>query len=522
MQVGVLLSISKIRHRPARPAPPIHDTRTGSRDGKPAVHRIFLHSPAHAFTVAVFHHDDRTSVKTAIIGFAAAVMLACSSARAEDAQGYWSGTIGNAINVFVQFNKSAEGQWEGILSVPQQNLTGKVDDLEVTPEKISFAVRRLRANYSARWNADEKAWVGAWSQGRLTPLNFARADAQALDALKPKRPQEDAIAARAPASGSSEVNIVNGAANVTLAATFTVPPGKGPFPAVVLVHGSGSINRDGESFGHRPFLVLADHLSRQGIAVLRYDKRGVGKSSGNLREATTLDLATDAEAAVRFLRGRAEVDAGHIGVIGHSEGGLIAPLLASRDAAIGFVVLLAAPGIRGDGLLLEQLDLQARARGVPESAIARDRALTQALFAAMTAEPKLDDAVRKAGLIFDEAERKGEIPAGTGKSMLQRFGTPWFHSLLSYEPAPALQATRQPILVLNGELDLQVPAAAVLPAIRTALKDNPRAVVKALPKLNHEFQTAKTGSRAEYGQIEETLAPLLLDTVSDWIRATVR
>jgi len=208
-------------------------------------------------------------------------------------------------------------------------------------------------------------------------------------------------------------------------------------------------------------------------------------------------------------------------VVGHSEGGLIAPLLASRDPGIGFVVMLAGPGVRGDRLLVEQQALLARARGVPEAAIEKDRTMNRALFAAMVEEPTLEAARTKAGLILAEAERKGDLPAGLGAAALERFGTPWFRELLAYEPAPVLQAVRQPILVLNGERDLQVPAAMNLTAIRGALKSNSRAVVKELPALNHLFQTARTGAGTEYADIEESVAPLALDTVSEWILATV-
>lgn len=460
-------------------------------------------------------------MKTIWIGAALAAALATGTAHAEDARGYWSGAIGNSLNVIIRVNSSAEGRWQATMSVPKQHLETEVEDLVVTPEQVSFALPRFRASYTARWNAQENAWVGMWTQGRSSPLVLRRIEAQALAAVTPKRPQEAAIAARTPAYASSEVRFSNAAAKVELAGTFTVPEGAGPFPAVVLVHGSGSLDRDGDVFGHKSFLVLADHLARQGIAVLRYDKRGVAKSSGSLKDATTFDLADDAEAAVEFLRGRAEVDGRKIGIVGHSEGGLIAPLVASRNRAVAFVVMLAGPGVRGELLLVEQLALTAKARGVPADAIGKERALNQALFAAVVSEPKLEDARRKAGLVMDDAERTGVLPAGRGKTLIDRFATPWFHSMLSYEPAPALKATRQPVLVLNGELDLQVPAAIDLAAIRTALSGNARAVVKQMPALNHLFQTAGTGAIAEYGVIEETMAPAALETIGDWIRATV-
>ena len=455
-------------------------------------------------------------MKTILISMAAALAMALVPAHAEDAQGLWTGSIANSLRVTVKFDKTADGKWEATMSVPTQNLMTKVENVTVTADKIGFELTRLRASYAATWNEQDQAWTGTWTQGRGAPLNLKRITEEAA---RPKRPQEEAIAARPATYTSTDIAFDN--ADVKLAGTFTVPQGQGPFPAVVLVHGSGSIDRDGSVFGHRPLLVLADHLNRQGIAVLRYDKRGVGKSGGKLKEATTRDLAADAEAALRFLRSRPEVDGKRIGVVGHSEGALVAPLLASRDPGIGFVVMLAGPGVRGERLLVEQHALLARARGVPEAAIEKDRILNRALFAAMANEPTLEAARTKAGLILAEAERKGDLPAGLGATALERFGTPWFRELLAYEPAPVLQAVRQPILVLNGERDLQVPADLDLPPIRTALAANPRAVVKELPGLNHLFQTAKTGSIEEYGQIEETFAPAALDTIAGWIKTTV-
>jgi uncharacterized protein len=459
-------------------------------------------------------------MKIKLLGLIAALALATSPASAEDATGYWGGRIANSLNVFLQFKKSPDGLWDGTMAVPQQGVTLKVDQLVVTEEQLSFKLAALNAGFTARWNEQSHAWEGSWSQqGQSLPLTLERTDA---NAQKPKRPQEAAIAARQPGYTSSEVNFANAPANVTLSGTFSVPQGKGPFPAVVLVHGSGPLGRDEEILAHKPFLVLADHLARRGIAVLRYDKRGIGQSTGVYKGATTFDFASDAEAAVRFLRSRPEVDTRRIGIIGHSEGGLIAPLVAARDPELDFIVMLAGPGVRGELLLAEQMRLGAKANGMPDDLVAKEDALNRTLLAAMASEPQLDAAIAKMRQAEEVATRNGAVPAETVKQRSQQFSSPWMHAFLRHEPGPVLQSIRQPVLALNGERDLQVPAAMDLSAIRVALKDNPRAVVKELPQLNHLFQTAPTGATQEYFTVDETFAPLALDTISEWILATVK
>ncbi len=457
-------------------------------------------------------------MKSTLRGLLAAFALIATPALAEDAAGHWKGRIANSLSLFLEFGKAADGRWEGKLNVPQQGMVSKVDELVVTDQELSFKLLALKAGFSARWSDERRAWVGNWSQGgQRVPLDLVRTDA---DAMTPKRPQEAAIAARAPGYASSEVGFANEAAGLTLAGSFSVPQGKGPFPAVVLVHGSGPLDRDQNIFGHRQFLVLADHLARQGIAVLRYDKRGTGKSGGVYKDATTFDFAADAEAAVRFLRGRAEVDARRIGIVGHSEGGVIAPVVAARDPGLAFVVMLAAPGVRGELLMAEQITRGTRANGMPEEMIAKEAVLNRALLAALASEPRLETAVEKARLVMEDAERRGSLPAGVARQRFQLLSTAWFHPFLRHEPGPVLQSIRQPVLAVNGERDVQVPATMNLGAIRSALKDNPRAVVKELPGLNHLLQTAPTGAGREYTEIEESIAPAALTLVSDWILAT--
>jgi pimeloyl-ACP methyl ester carboxylesterase len=314
--------------------------------------------------------------------------------------------------------------------------------------------------------------------------------------------------------------------DIHLAGTLTLPPGEGPFPAVVLITGSGAQNRDEELLGHRPFLVLADHLTRAGIAVLRVDDRGVGGSTGSVPQSTSADFAGDVLAGVRFLKGHPRIAPGRIGLLGHSEGGLIAPLAASRSADVAFIILLAGPGVPGAEILPAQVEAIDRASGMPEERIRKQVDLTRADLRLMRAEKDptaLRAQLKKLFAEHSDALDPKEIQAGGTDALVEQqvkaFSSPWFRYFLDYDPRPVLRLVRVPVLALNGELDRQVPVEQNLPAIEQALREgkNPDVTVRRMPGLNHLFQTARTGSPAEYSTIDETLSPALLDTVTHWI-----
>jgi pimeloyl-ACP methyl ester carboxylesterase len=338
-----------------------------------------------------------------------------------------------------------------------------------------------------------------------------------------RRPQEP----RPPFPYRSEEVTVESVPGVRLAGTLTIPPGAGPHPAVVLVSGSGPQDRDETLMSHKPFLVLADHLSRNGIAVLRLDDRGVGRSTGSFAAATSADFANDAAAAVRWLRARAEVADDRVGIIGHSEGGMIAPMVASTTPEVAFIVLLAGPGIPSRELLVMQGALISRAGGETEREIRRTSALQREMFTAIaqTADSaalhqRMREIVRRyqASLTPEERARPDASDA-TLEAAINAMMSPWYRWFMRYDPAPALRATRVPVLALNGALDLQVPADENLAGIEQALRaaGNRDVTVEKLPGLNHLFQTARTGAPSEYGEIEETMSPAVLQRVSAWI-----
>ncbi len=269
--------------------------------------------------------------------------------------------------------------------------------------------------------------------------------------------------------------------------------------------------------GHQLFLVLADHLTRAGIAVLRYDKRGTGQSSGDYDKATTLDFADDAQAGMAYLRTRKDIDPRHIGLIGHSEGGLIVPIVATRDPKTAFIVMMAGPGVFGADVWIEQQRLLLKAAGRDDKRIATSSDLRKRMISIVRTEKDSTLAAEKLrASISAEEEAKG-LPPDAIEALVRQINSNWFRSFLDYDPAPTLAKVRCPVLALNGSKDLQVPAEQNLPVIRTALASNPDAEVDELPNLNHLFQTAKTGGIGEYGQIEETMAPIALQTITTWV-----
>ena len=314
----------------------------------------------------------------------------------------------------------------------------------------------------------------------------------------------------------SDVTFTNPRAGIQLAGTLSVPVGPGPFPAVVLVSGSGPMNRDEEVFGHRPFAVLADHLARRGLVVLRYDKRGVGKSTGDFAQATTLDFADDATAAWDFLAARPEVDEKQLGAVGHSEGGMIVPTLAAKRPKTAFIVMLAGVGMTGGDLELLQNSLLKKAGGVDPEDLAYEQETIRRWISMVKAgdtDTRIEEALRP---------RLEATAAKTGEDAtraIARLHSPWWRCILTHSAIPDLEKVRCPVMALNGSKDLQVPPRENLVPIARALAGagNTDFLIREIPGLNHLFQHAITGSESEYGKIKEPIAPEVVAMVGDWI-----
>ena len=316
---------------------------------------------------------------------------------------------------------------------------------------------------------------------------------------------------------SETMTFRNEEAGVRLEGTLTRPESKAPVPGVVLVAGSGPSNRNAAIMGHRPFLVLADALTRRGLAVLRFDERGVGRSGGSQDGATTADLAGDVAAAVEALAHRSDVDASRIGIIGHSEGGLIGPMVATQTDDVSFLVLLATPGISGDAILAHQLDRRIRRQGANRRVRALQRGTQQHIFDVLKQDA--DSAAIASELRKVMIQSKGINGEETINREIQRLMDPWLRFFISHDPQETLREVNVPVLALAGAKDQQVAPDTNQAAIAQALNagDNPDVTVRTLDGLNHLFQTATTGAPSEYGRIEETFDPAAIDVIGNWI-----
>ena len=440
--------------------------------------------------------------------------------------GTWEGPLkapNGSFRVVFHIDANEAGALSATLDSPDQGATGiPVTKTTFSENTLEMEVAAIAGGFTGELSADGQTLTGNWRQGGMAlPLTLTRTDTPTT----PNRPQEPQ---QPYPYDEEEVFFENKADSVKLAGTLTLPRLPGPHPAVVLVSGSGPQDRNESLMGHKPFLVLADHLTRKGIAVLRYDDRGTAASTGNFATATTPDLARDAQAAVDFLKSHSDIDATRIGVAGHSEGGLIAPMLGARQNNVAFVVLLAGPGLPGNEILKLQGKLIARANGIPESLIEEitrvNGQLYDTVIAASDASAEELEQQLKATIESIKADLPAEKATSLGLSeerepqMISQLTSPWLRYFITYDPAPVLEKVNAPVLSIIGSKDLQVPAEANTESIRQALsKAGQPFEAQILENLNHLFQTAETGSVTEYGQIEETFSPDALNLVSNWI-----
>ncbi len=448
--------------------------------------------------------------------------------------GDWSGKLdlgAMKLTLVVRVLKieTGTGGWKATLDCLEQELKDyPVDLFAQAGNDVRFEIKALKITFKGKINGNKDEIEGTFKQyGTPLPLILKRGIATVE---KPNRPQEPK---RPYPYQEIEVSYRHPAGH-TLAGTLTLPSsGTKPFPVVLLITGSGPQDRDETIFGHKPFLILADHLTRKGIACLRVDDRSVGKSTGKFDDATSEDFATDVMAGIEFLKTHPAINPRQIGLLGHSEGGLIAPMVAAKSTDVAFIVMLAGPGVKGEDILIKQGELKLRAIGTSEEKIAFDRKMREASFEILKNEPdlkraeqKLREAAKKLEaeeLRTDKSGKKvpGSLTDAQVEAFIELINTKWFRYFLTYDPRTALRKVKIPVLALNGENDVQVSFQQSLPEIERALEEagNKTYTIIKLQKLNHLFQTSKTGAIEEYAQIEETIAPRVLDLISDWISA---
>lgn len=429
--------------------------------------------------------------------------------------GSWQGQLeagGTELRVLFHIEQEDDSLF-ATMDSPDQGVTGiAVPEVHVQDDRLMFDVPEINGEYVGTMTNAETI-EGSWTQsGQSFPLTLTPTDESTSEA--PERPQHP----EPPYPYvEEEVRFPNAEDDFTLAGTLTYPEDEGPHPAVVLVSGSGPQDRNSELMGHRLFHVLADHLTRQGIAVLRYDERGVGESEGpSFPASTTEAYARDAASAARFLKEHSRVDAERVGLIGLSEGGLVGPMVHTQHEPLAFLVMMAGPAVPGRDILVEQTALMAEAQGASASAVDSMRTTQQRMLNAAQSTP---DSAAVADTLRTLFEAQG-VPEEQRETQIERLTTPWFTFFLKYDPQPVLTQLDIPVLALFGSKDLQVPPEQNAEIMRNALGESasPNATVEVIDGLNHLFQPADTGAFSEYSQIETTMAPKALQRVSGWIR----
>ncbi len=430
--------------------------------------------------------------------------------------GRWEGDIvipGGKLGVQVDLSYE-DGYWSGSIDIPMQGAKGlPLAAFEVIEDGgLRFSIADVPGNPTFQGSLVDGVFKGGFLQAGQT-MTFELRRGEAPKANRPQEPKPPYPYLE------EEVTFENG--DVALAGTLTIPKGDGPFPAVALVTGSGPQDRNEEIFEHKPFMVLADHLTRAGIAVLRYDDRGTGESTGTFGTSTSEDFMGDALAAVRFMSEQDRINKKQIGLIGHSEGGLIAPMAAVRSKNVAFIVLMAGPGVAGSEILVRQVGLLSKAAGLDDDTIAAIQGEQKKALDLVTSgadKEAVQGQIRK--LVQSQMGDGTEgFEQAVSKAMAD-LTSPWFRFFLGYDPRTDLGKLKKiPVLALNGEKDLQVDPKQNLPEIEKALKaaKNKDVTIVELPSLNHLFQTAETGAVSEYYSIEETMSPAALDLIREWI-----
>ena len=446
-------------------------------------------------------------------------MLIPCLTQAQDITGKWNGILSaQGMELRLVFHISrVDSTYDAKMDSPDQKAFGiPVSATHFKNSTLHIEIAKLGVRYQGQYGSNGIEGI-FYQSGQSFPLNLTRNLIKKKAFSRPQEPKKPYP------YFSEEVRFPSEGGKIELAGTLTLPDGKKKFPTAILITGSGPQNRDEEFMTHKPFLVLADHLTKSGIAVLRYDDRGFAQSTGNHERATSADFANDVRAAIVYLKTRKEIDKRRIGLVGHSEGGLIAPIVAT-DTKVAFIVLLAAPGVSGSQILLKQVETITRSQGVDEESIQRQVRISRDIFELFSQYGEDESfETRMKEYLNDVISNHNIIPEGMDKEafikmQVLQFRKPWMRYFLKYDPVNSLQRIKCPVLALNGEKDVQV-APENLVVIEKAIRQggNDNVTVKEFPNMNHLFQTCKTGAMDEYATIEQTIDPLALEEISGWV-----
>ncbi len=470
-------------------------------------------------------------MKKIILSFLAfAAVVSTCLGQPEKIAGKWLGAIQPQLRIVFHL-KVDNGKLSATLDSPDQGATGiACSSANIKDDSLLISIDVAKANFRGKIISDTMI-TGMWLQGPASfPLTLKRTD----QIKGPNRPQTPLP----PFSYNTDsVEYDNADKSVHLGATFSYPKGKGPFAAVVLISGSGQQDRDETIFSHKPFAVLADYLTKNGIAILRVDDRAVGKSTGEVATATSADFANDVEASISYLLQRPEVDKNKIGLLGHSEGGMIAPMVAARNKNVDFVIMWGAPMAGGLEINVDQNGYALAKAGIQPSAINAFKQLHRKELQHLAVAKDTADLRPKVLATFENWRK--QQPDSVLKSLyvtdqmivgqkvveiyMSLYNQPWMRYFITNQPAADLSKVTCKVLAINGSLDTQVDAAENLSAIKNVLQKNGNKnfTILELKGLNHLLQSATTGDFKEYGQIEETIAPSALATIGNWINENV-
>jgi len=449
--------------------------------------------------------------------------------------GIWEGKMqvtSFSLRIVFHFEKANDGTYSGKMDSPDQGARGVACE-NVSLKNDSVIVTIKKGAYFKGHMLNDSLIDGNWEQGgKKIPLTLNKESAVSKNPDRPQTPKP-------PFNYNSEdLEYDNADKTVHLGATFTYPKGNGPFPTAILITGSGQQDRDETIMGHKSFFVIADYLTKKGYAVLRVDDRGMVKSTGDLSKATSADFANDVETSLNYIKNRKEVDQKKIGLIGHSEGALIACIIASRNADINFVIMLAGQGIKGEDILVKQDEDVLKSYGLPSKIVAEYSIIYKKVIADVLAEK--DTAILFQKVINDYKEWKAGQSESTlkalklstdnsndnkiAKDFVLGFTSPWMRYFLVTDPQPMMEKFTCKVLALDGSKDLQVNASINLAAIKKTLKKSKSPVydTKEIPGLNHLFQHCKKCTVEEYAELEETFAPEALEIMGNWLDKNVK